>query len=378
MENNRPKLVYVIDTESIGGTEKYVLDLARHMVNDYNVTVVCPNIHAIDPWVVQLEGYGITVERDRLRCLINLVGFYRWRKRLKQAQIVHFVLPCPARSRVTILAAWLAHTPIRLLTLQLVTPVDHRFWPHRLFTSWSIRAAFSTVHRIITVSKYDAKQLQKMLYISEVKLTPIYNAVDTSRYSPGNRGEYRHPVMAVIGRLHRQKGHRILLEAIKDFPKMIGDFSLLLIGSGPDMTSLQAMVEEIGLSDYVEFMGRRHDIPGILRTVDIVVLPSLAEGFPFVMLEAMAVGKPIIASNLPGIRECVRDGITGLLVPVGEAAQLQDALIKLIRNPELATAMGRSAHHHVNQHFVLEHMISNTKLVYQSLISGKYNIPVLA
>jgi glycosyltransferase involved in cell wall biosynthesis len=368
MSQHLPTLMFVIDTDTLGGTEKYVLSLASRLTDQYDVSVVCPKFHALDPWVVQLQGFGIRIERDHWRNPFRYSDFLRWWKRFRKVQIVHFVLPCPARSRLTILAAWLARTHVRLATMQLITEVDHRQWWRRLFTTCSVRASLSSLHMIINVSAFDSQRVHKLWRVHQSKLTVIHNAIESERYTPHADGDvnfHQHLVVALIGRLHPQKGHRILLDAVENLLEIVRDFSIIFIGDGPDRSVLEEYVVKKGLSDYVEFLGRRKDIGGILQSVDIVVMPSLAEGFPFVMLEAMAAGKPIIASDLPGIRECIRDGSTGMLIPPTNSSMLHDALLFMIRHQDLAMAMGHSARHHVMQYFNLDGMVEKTKVVYQ-------------
>lgn len=149
------------------------------------------------------------------------------------------------------------------------------------------------------------------------------------------------PVLLAVARMTPQKGHSTLLTAARAVLMARPDARLLLVGHGPEEDALRHLAVHLGLGDCARFLGRREDVPDLLAAADALVLPSLFEGLPLVVLEAMSAGLPVVATRIPGTDEAVVDGITGTLVPPGEAPALAAALLDLISRPAHARAKGR-------------------------------------
>jgi glycosyltransferase involved in cell wall biosynthesis len=129
----------------------------------------------------------------------------------------------------------------------------------------------------------------------------------------------------------------------------------------------EGLSEELRVRDNVIFAGFRSDIKEILSAVDLLVIPSLLEGFPMVTLEAMAMAKPIIATNIDGITEQITNGVNGILVPPKNPSALAKAALRVLNDKELAATIGLSARKKVEQEFSVEKMVAETEKVYQSL-----------
>ncbi|MEO0913564.1 MAG: glycosyltransferase family 4 protein, partial [Pseudomonadota bacterium] len=169
-----------------------------------------------------------------------------------------------------------------------------------------------------------------------------------ARYAEARRGEG--PLRALfIGRLAAVKGVPVLLEALRDVPEV----ALTLIGDGPERAALEAEAGPLG--DRVTFLGYRSqaEVAEALAEVDLLVLPSFAEGVPVVLMEAMAAGLPVISSRVAGIPELVEDGVSGLLLPPGDAAALAEALRALAADPARRAAMGAAGCARVEAEFNL-------------------------
>ena len=130
------------------------------------------------------------------------------------------------------------------------------------------------------------------------------------------------------------------------------------------------MSEELRVRDNVIFAGFRSDIKEILSAIDILAIPSLLEGFPMVTLEAMAMAKPIIATDIDGITEQITDGVNGILVPPKDPSALAKAVIQVLNDKELARSMGLAARKKVEQEFSVEKMITETEKIYLSLLQA--------
>ena len=213
------------------------------------------------------------------------------------------------------------------------------------------RMAYRFMDAIVAVSEATRRQVIGFGARPErVRVVP--NAVDGRRYHPGDGTALRAElgiapeatVIAAMGRLSPEKGHRYLVEAFAQLPRA-KPLHLLFVGDGPERSRLEELAASRGVSD-VTFAGWQRDMAAFYRAADLVALPSLAEGLPNAVLEAMACAKPIVASDVGGVGEVIRDGETGLLVRPSDAAALRDALSRLVEDPSQAAALAQRAHAH--------------------------------
>jgi glycosyltransferase involved in cell wall biosynthesis len=195
----------------------------------------------------------------------------------------------------------------------------------------------------------------------------IYNAVNVGRIrqsanSPGVEGVRRslglsnRPVLGIVGRLTEQKGHSVLLEALPEVISRFPELAVVIIGDGPERQSLEEKATLLGVAGQIVWMGKksRDEVLGLYGVMDIFVMPSLYEGFGLTAAEAMAAGRPVVASAVDGLEEVVEDGVTGLLVPPGDSVALAAALINLLGHPAKAIEMGRQGKARVQQLFSME------------------------
>jgi glycosyltransferase involved in cell wall biosynthesis len=175
------------------------------------------------------------------------------------------------------------------------------------------------------------------------------------------------PRITIIGRLAAQKGHRDFLSAAVELLRRFPQAELLIVGAGDLIDGLRALAEQLGIAHAVRFLGQRSDVPAILRETNLLVSASLWEGFPTVILEAMAARVPVVATDVSGSRELVRDGVTGRLVPVGQPAALAQAMIWMVEHPDLADSMAAAAQQQMH-HYTLEHTAAGYARLYQAIL----------
>jgi glycosyltransferase involved in cell wall biosynthesis len=175
------------------------------------------------------------------------------------------------------------------------------------------------------------------------------------------------PLIAAVSRLHRQKGLIFLLRALPAVVKAHMDGMAVLVGGGELERRLKSEAGSLGLGAHVAFLGERTDVAEILAAADVFVLPSLWEGLPYAVVEAAAAGRPIVASDIDGVRELVRGGETGVLVPPGHPGKLADAIIGLIENPARARALGERARREIPPLYSVDRMIRETEALYLEL-----------
>jgi len=231
------------------------------------------------------------------------------------------------------------------------------------------------VDRFVTVSKSLQDWLQNTVGIDEHKITTICNGVDLARFDnvcskQAVRAAYGFRqdefLIGTVGRLDPIKNQACLLRVLRDLVPQYPYARLLIVGHGPCYEQLREQTQQLGLADRVVLMGERDDIPQLLQSLDVFVLPSLSEGIANTILEAMATGLPVIATRVGGNVELVLDRETGFLIPSRNDFALSEAIQVYLREPSLAYQHGTAGRQRVVQRFSLSKMVET----YDSLYSG--------
>jgi glycosyltransferase involved in cell wall biosynthesis len=236
------------------------------------------------------------------------------------------------------------------------------------------------VDRFLVVSEALRKIMIDGHKVTTDKVIRVYNGIELNEYCPNNsnqssnyiRKEYAiratDVLIGAIGRLVWQKGFEYFITSLPEIIKTHPDIKVIFVGDGPFRDNLENLCRQLGVEDKTIFTGYRSDIKEILSAIDIKVIPSLAEGFPMVTLEAMAMEKPIVATRIDGITEQITNGVEGILVPPGDPVALATAINAIIENKELARSLGSAARKRVEREFTVEKMITETEKVYHSLL----------
>jgi glycosyltransferase involved in cell wall biosynthesis len=203
--------------------------------------------------------------------------------------------------------------------------------------------------------------------------TLVYNGVDLERYDHQEpcctlRDEYGmepgSQIVGVVARLEQEKGHVTLLNAWPTVLRSVPNAYLLVVGEGSHREALERQAAELRIAHRVVFTGRRDDVPAATAALDVAVLPSYREAQGLTILEAMALSRPVVASNVGGIPEMVEDGVTGLLVPPGDPDALASAIVRLLLDHSLADTLARAGHDLVHDRFCLELMVKAIETIY--------------
>jgi glycosyltransferase involved in cell wall biosynthesis len=174
-----------------------------------------------------------------------------------------------------------------------------------------------------------------------------------------------------VGRLALQKGQRHLIAAMPLLLERVPRARAIIAGRGDLEDYLRDLAQEMGVADHVHVLGPRKDVPALMHAIDVFVMPSIWEGFGLVLLEAMAAGRPIVASRVATIPEVVADGETGLLVPASDPLALAEALAELADQPEKAARLGEAGRERLRRQFSLEKMVGDTELLYRELLDDR-------
>jgi glycosyltransferase involved in cell wall biosynthesis len=232
-------------------------------------------------------------------------------------------------------------------------------------------------HRVTVNSQAVWNDMVRRDHVDASKLVLIYNGVDTGPFEAAlsYREDVRRDqgvkanakVMIVIANLIPYKGHSDLIQAAKEVVNRFPDAIFLLVGEDRGIQKeLEQYVANSGIGQSVRFLGRQGDVPKLLAASDISILPSHEEGFSNVILESMAAGLPVVATDVGGNREAILDGITGWLIPPKDPRALAVKIIDLLRDPDRAKEWGRIGRERVNRTFTVKRMVTAHKELYES------------
>jgi glycosyltransferase involved in cell wall biosynthesis len=229
--------------------------------------------------------------------------------------------------------------------------------------------------RIVVVSRAVGARLSE--HIAPDKIVTIPNGVDVGQAGPAeDRSVLRElglaagvPVAATVGSLAREKGHSVLLDALSLVRKKGGRLNVLIVGAGSrrEVRNLNRRIRDLGLDRSVFYLGFRGDVPRILAGCDFLIVPSLTEAFSLVILEAMAAGRPVVATDCGGPSELIRDGRTGFLVPVNDPEPLGDAILKLAADRTRRIEMGETAWRELDPRFTARGFASSFQELYRDV-----------
>ena len=371
-------VLHLITELSTGGAQTALLRLLTGLNRDrFFPTIAC--FYNGDKIVAQqIRALGIPVTDLGMTTKWRLDALWRLYRLLR-------------RERPTILHTWMFHANIPGRVLGRLASVPIIITSRRneniggvlreRLNRWTARLD----DRVIAVCELARQAEIERATVSPEHVVTIYNGIDAQQFSATNpqvvaqvRQAFGIPVDALlvgtVGRLHRQKGFTDLLTAIAQVQEHILTVRLLLVGDGELRDDLEIQAQSSGLSDVVTFTGARSDVPEILAGLDVFVLPSLWEGMPNVVLEAMAASLPVVATAVGGTPEVVVDGVTGLLVPPRDPDALAQAITRLLRDPDLRRKMGRAGRERVERHFGVERMVQATEALYEELVGEKMGL----
>jgi glycosyltransferase involved in cell wall biosynthesis len=372
------RIMEMIDKPSLGGGQTALLLLAENL--DRSRFEVVISSAGDGPLAEEARRNGITYvpvslgKRLSLRPLKEIAGALREHK----IDILHThggIAGLYGRS-----AARRARTPAVVHTLHGIHYLHYRNpLLRRLYVLLERRYSRST-DRLILVCQSDLRQARKHRLAPEAKMTVILNGTDVRMnvaaddifrrrselgWPPGR------PVVGTVARLHRQKG---VIDLLRAAPKILSAFPearIAVVGGGPQGSSLRREAQRLNLEGRFLFLGERKDAASVMALFDIFVLPSLWEGLPFVLVEAAALGKPIVATAVDGVPEILEDGKTGLLAPPGNPSALAGAVISLLGDKEGCRRLGEMARRLVPPRFPLRRMIEQTQNLYLDVLGIK-------
>jgi glycosyltransferase involved in cell wall biosynthesis len=378
MENGHFNVMQIISNLETGGAQEVVRTLSEYLAASGHAPVVCT--FKDGPLRQEIERLGIPVEvlPGRRHSILSFPGFLsdmvrirRELARLVEKHNIHIIQTHLLRS-LDYLVLTLRFNPRRLLVFWTIHNSNFALRADKLpnfkwllgpkLLGYRLLYLLSSrwVNGFIAISEDVETAILQTIGPVRDKVAVICNGVDVRRYRRaadrvGIRRQLGVPedacLMAVVGTLKEQKGHRFLIEAAQEPLSQFPNLHLLFIGDGILRETLQARVRECRLDGRIHFLGNRSDVPDLLAASDLFVLPSLWEGLPMALIEAMASGLPIIATAVSGSQQVMVPGQTGLLVSPGDASELREAILELLSNPKQAKIMGAAAQRRVETSF---------------------------
>lgn len=369
------KVIHLITELSSGGAQSALLRLLKGLDRArFTPSVVC--LYNGDGVVAQqIRALGVSVTDLQMRGKQQLGAFGQLYRLLRQA-------------RPAILHTWMFHAN----------------FPGRIVGRLAGVPIIITSRRNVEIGGANRDRLQRwtaglddqVIAVCEVarqaeieragarpaKVVTIYNGLELAEFAqaPPEACQAARQMLGIaddvlllgsVGRMHRQKGFTYLLAALPAIKAQFPQVKLLLVGDGELRSALEAQTAQLNLQDSVIFTGTRTDVPTLLKALDLFVLPSLWEGLPNVILEAMAIGLPVVATAVGGTPELVVDGSTGCLAPPNNPAALAKAIGDLLANPTHRQQMGRAGRARVEQQFTIQRMVQATEDLYARLLVDK-------
>jgi len=366
------KILMLTTDLSVSGVSTTVIGIACRL-SKLGMDVVCASGGGEMAYILGREGIAHYVLPIRTKNGLHPKILFSALKlveviRRERVELVH------AHTHVAQIAAQVAC----LLTRIPFVTTDHTFHRHRglrrLFPFWG--------EHVIAVSEPIRESLVNDLRVSKSRVTCIPDGVDTEHFQPLTEADrkdmrefYKLPredlVIGSVSRLVETKGYQYLFEALPGVLSRYPKISLLLVGDGKYRAQLTRQIEAMGLNSHVRFVGFETDIRLIMGLIDIFVLPSTGgEGLGLPVLEAMAGGRPIVASNVGGLYTLVKDEVNGFLVPPGDAASLEEALCKLLGDHSLRERMGRTGRRMAHGQFSLDVVTQKYRDTYEKVLAN--------
>lgn len=372
----RPQILHIVDNLGAGGLQKNLLALVEQTTDRFSHSICC--VRDRGDIAERFEAASATV--------VDLDKAFGtdWSIPWRIAQHCRRLRPDIVHTRNWgaidgVVGARLARVPIVIHSEHGwdTTDVPAR----RRWTLWALSPGIDTV---VAVSDHLRRWLSEGIGITPPKVRLVRNGVDTNRFRPredrdrlrrerGYEGDDR--VVAAVGRFDPVKNYPLLIAAFEEVARRNAQARLLLIGTGAGRGNIEREVERRHLGSVVRFAGYRDDVEDWLATADVFVHPSLSEGMTNAALEAMATGLPIVATRVGGLQEIVVDGVTGRLIPGGDAAALAAAMTFYCADTMARAEHGRAGRARVLAEFTPQAMITGYVTLYEDMLARRGMLP---
>lgn len=374
---SKKKILHITSTKLYWGSEKSFILLVRKVRDKYNNYVLTVNGPIIKDLTNYKIPYGLYNEVGLTKALmIKFLKFtYNLSRFIKQNQFNLIHANDLNSSQFSILAAKLAN-------IKSVVHIRDPYLSKNL--KWMNVIILNMANRIIAISKDVKKELIKK-GIYDKKISVVYNAIELSKennidYNFKTKlrqeilGYKEDHLIGICGRIAPVKGHDYFFRAVPDILKKFESTRVLVVGEDPSekkdfLRKIMKIAFDLKINDNISFLGFRNDMQTIMKCLDILIVPSLAEPFGRVVIEGMAAKTPIIATSVGGIPEIIDNGINGILIPPMDERAIATAAIDLLSNRSYAMELVKNAEKKVEENFLVEIQLSKIEKIYNKLIA---------
>lgn len=374
----KPRVLFITGSLGLGGTELAVFQMIRGLHRRDHVTPWLALINEGGELSRELRREGVSVTelgiRGRLYSPLNALRLLEIAKLVRKVQIDIVQTYLFDADVYAMLAARLGRPPVVITTRRAIK----RHKPNHVRAyRWTNRFTNQIIVNSDAVRRFTVDHE----HASPEKVVVIPNGIDLDRFASGNRGPLRDHLGAdenavligAVGTIRRVKGQAVLYEAMRDLLQTRSDVRLVLIGA-TDITyagELKRRVQSDGLDARVHFTGPMQNIPDVLAALDIFVLPSLSEGMSNALIEAMAAGKPIVATDVGGNAENLAGGQVGILVPPDDPSAMRAGICSLLQDPERQMQYGRWAQERARLEYGIESSLERHEDLYKRLLESR-------
>lgn len=361
----------------IGGTQKMLLEFLRHASHDRFAYYHCVLL-AHDALIEEIGNLGIPQASLNMRGYWDIRAWWKLYLFIKDQQIDLMRTYGLKADIIGRIVGKLAGIPINITSVRSTDP--WRKWHH----VWLDRSTSNLVDLYLSNSEAGRLAVHQRERIPLSKIITIPNGIDIERFDPTkiNAGRVHSlreqfglssstPVIGMVANLCQMKEHKTIIDALPRIQARFPRVKCLFVGADYLQGEIQRYVKEQHSEASVIFAGFQRDIPECLALLDIFLLPSLWEGLPTAMLEAMAIKRPVIATPVGGIPEILTDGETGLLIPTQHPDALANAVISLLESPDKAAALAEAGCHLIRTRCSIQTMAAQTEQLYERLILAK-------
>jgi glycosyltransferase involved in cell wall biosynthesis len=365
--NGNGLVLHLQKVAGISGSEAHLLSLLpRLKERGWDVRFLMLHEHEPGAWdfARELTDRGIPLDAISLAADVDPIAFLRLGAYL-------------ARKRPRILHTHLVHADVygqltgALTGIPVRVSTKHGFNEFRENPGFALgdRAIATFAHTHIAISRGLARYLEEVEGFDGASFEIVHYGIEPDGEPRPYEG--RVPRLLCVGRLIPIKGHIVLLRAFAEARRRIPGLELQIAGRGPLEPALRALAKELEIEDAVHFLGYVAPVQKAIADAAVVVVPSMGEGFGMVALEAMERARPVIAAEIGGLGELVQDGVTGLLVPPGEADQLVSAIVRLAGDLPRAREMGEAGRRRALEHFLQARCTDRTELLYEGALAAR-------
>ena len=366
LKPRRIKVLHLVTSLEVGGAQHGMLLALPRFDSDQYEHIVCSIMDRMQ-MASQFREAGVEVRSLGLSRKTDIGVVLRLRALLKEI-------------RPDVLHTYLLHGNIlgrligRLVGVPVIIGSERTIGQARKWGRLATRLTNPLTDAVEVNSEIGGRAIERDLGVPSEKIELVRSGLDLSVFSSASRRDELRSEFGVtsdqhlivyMGRLRTVKGVEFGIRAFATALEQLPNIRMVLTGEGDQRNFLSSLVSKLGISEQVEFLGVRNDVPELLGAADSVLMPSLTEGFPRTAIEAMAAGKPVIATNVGGTPEAIIDGETGILVPARDSDALASAIVRLVGDSDLQARLGAAGRERAAQNYSVDKYVSRLDEMYR-------------